>query len=93
MIRLNDYQQSSVEELRQKSRAYLSVGALAVTAAAAFLAISEVERFLGIGAGLALIIFMVSAGLAVLVERRASTISSGFGWRESTLSGFSRSPR
>ena len=72
MIRLNDYQQSSVDQLRQKSRAYLSVGALAVTAAAAFLAISDVEPGLAYGSALALVLFGGSASFAVWAELSTS---------------------
>ena len=73
MVRLNDNQLESVNQLRQKSRAYLSVGALAVAAGVAFLAIPNNEHWLRIGvvtgAALALLIFAVSAVVAVSAER------------------------
>ncbi len=79
MVRLNDYQHRSVDESRVKSRAYLSVGALAVAAGIAFLAIpvrvADADTALRIGviagASLALFLFGISAVLAVLAERAA----------------------
>ena len=68
LIRLNDYQHRSMDELRVKSRAYLSVGALAITATGAFLAISDVDAWLAIGLGVALAFFVMSAILAVWAE-------------------------
>lgn len=72
MVRLNDNLLVSVDQLRQKSRAYLSVGALAVTAAAALLAISDVHPGLAWGAGIALLLFACSAACAVRAELAAS---------------------
>ncbi len=73
LIRLNDYQIESVDHLRQKSRAYLSVGALAVAAGIALLAIPDAAGALHLGviagASLALALFGVSAVLAVRAER------------------------
>lgn len=73
LIRLNDYQIESVNHLLQKSRAYLSVGALAVAAGIALLAIPDAEGALHLGviagASLALSLFGVSALLAVRAER------------------------
>ncbi len=71
MVRLNDYQVSSIDELRQKSRAYLGVGALALTVTAAFLASSDVEAVLAVGAGVALLLFGISAYFAVRAELSA----------------------
>lgn len=68
MVRLNDYQHRSMDELRVKSRAYLSVGALAITATGAFLAISDMGAWLAIGLGVALFFFVMSAILAVWAE-------------------------
>ncbi len=70
MVRLNDNLIISVDQLRQKSRAYLSVGALAVTASAALLALSDdLPSGLWIGSVVALVLFGISAILAVLAER------------------------
>ena len=71
MVRLNDYQVSSIDELRQKSRAYLGVGALVLTVTAAFLASSDVEAVLAVGAGMALLLFGFSAYFAVRAELSA----------------------
>ncbi len=73
LVRLNDHQVSSIDELRQESRAYLGVGALALTAAAALLAISDVHAGLAARAGLALLLFVASAVCAVTAERSASS--------------------
>ena len=72
MVRLNDNLLVSVDQLRQKSRAYLSVGALAVTASAALLAISDVHAGLAAGAAVALLLFAFSAVFAVRAELSAS---------------------
>ena len=73
MVRLNDIQISAVDHLRAKSRAYLSVGAIAVTASAAFLALaSDLPGELWIGSVVALVLFGISAILAVLAERSAT---------------------
>ncbi|MXY35781.1 MAG: hypothetical protein F4052_08725 [Dehalococcoidia bacterium] len=70
MVRLNDNVIVSVDQLRQKSRAYLSVGALAVTASAALLALSsDLPDGLWIGSVVALVLFGMSAVAAVLAER------------------------
>lgn len=77
MVRLSDYQHQSIDESRVKSRAYLSVGALAVAAGIAFLAVPDrvadagtALRFGTIaGASLALLLFVVSAVCAVRAER------------------------
>ena len=73
MVRLNDIQIEAVGHLRQKSRAYLSVGALAVAAGIALLAIpdAEGEIHFGVvgGVALALALFGLSAVLAVRAER------------------------
>lgn len=72
MVRLNDNLLVSVDHLRQQSRAYLSVGALAVTASAALLALSEdLPEGLWIGSVVALVLFGVSTIYAVLAERAA----------------------
>ncbi len=72
-MRLNDNQISAVDHLRAKSRAYLSVGAIAVTASAAFLALaSDLPGGLWIGSVVALVLFGISAILAVLAERSAA---------------------
>ena len=70
MVRLSDNVLVSVDQLRQKSRAYLSVGALAVTASAALLALSDdLPGELWIGSVVALVMFGMSAVAAVLAER------------------------
>lgn len=69
MVRPSDYQVSSIDELRQKSRAYLGIGALALTVTAAFLASSDVAPSLATGAGAALLLFGISAYFAVRAER------------------------
>jgi hypothetical protein len=69
MVRLSDYHVSSIDELQQKSRAYLGIGALAITVTAAFLASSDVEPALAVGAGAALLLFGLSAYFAVRAER------------------------
>lgn len=70
MVRLNDNLVVAVDQLRQKSRAYLSIGALAVTASAALLALSSnLPDGLWIGSVVALVLFGLSAGAAVLAER------------------------
>lgn len=77
MVRLSDYQHRSVDESRVKSRAYLSVGALAVAAGIAFLAVPDTVGEAGslfrdwvtAGAILALILFAASAVFAVVAER------------------------
>ena len=72
MVRLSDYQHQSIDESRVKSRAYLSVGALAVTASAALLALSEdLPAGLWIGSVVALVLFGISTIYAVLAERTA----------------------
>lgn len=71
MVRLSDFQVSSIDELRQKSRAYLGIGALAITVTAAFLASSDVEAALATGAGAALLLFALSAYFAVRAELAA----------------------
>lgn len=68
MVRLNDIQIEAVNQLRQKSRAYLGMGALAVTASAAFLAISDVHAGLAAGMAVALVLFALSAWFAVRAE-------------------------
>ena len=68
MVRLNDIQIEAVNQLRQKSRAYLGIGALAVTASAAFLAVSDVHAGLTAGVALALLLFALSAWFAVRAE-------------------------
>ncbi|MCY3507380.1 MAG: hypothetical protein OXH41_14595 [Chloroflexi bacterium] len=73
MLRLNDNVLVSVDQLRQKSRAYLSVGALAVTASAAFLALADdLPAGLWVGSVVALVLFGVSAGVAVRAELSTS---------------------
>ena len=77
MVRLSDNLLVSVDHLQQKSRAYLSVGALAVAAGVAFLTvpatIAEAEAAFRIGviggASLALLLFGLSAVCAVRAER------------------------
>ncbi|MCY4392556.1 MAG: hypothetical protein OXE43_10980 [Chloroflexi bacterium] len=77
MVRLNDNVLVSVDHLQQKSRAYLSVGALAVAAGVAFLTVpatvAEAEPAFrnGViaGASLALLLFGLSAVYAVRAER------------------------
>ena len=73
MVRLNDIQIEAVGHLRQKSRAYLSVGALAVAAGIALLAIPDAEGGIHFGVvggvALALALFGTSAVLAVRAER------------------------
>ena len=77
MVRLNDNLLVSVDHLQQKSRAYLSVGALAVAAGVALLAvpatIAEAEAAFRIGviggASLALLLFGLSAVCAVRAQR------------------------
>ena len=77
MVRLSDYQHRSVDESRVKSRAYLSVGALAVAAGIAFLAVPDtiagahpaVQNGVVAGAALALLLFGLSAACAVKAER------------------------
>ncbi|MXY87327.1 MAG: hypothetical protein F4Y92_00490 [Dehalococcoidia bacterium] len=77
MVRLSDYQHQSIDESRVKSRAYLSVGALAVAAGIAFLAVPDtiagadtaVRNGVVAGAALALLLFGLSAACAVRAER------------------------
>lgn len=77
MVRLSDYQHRSIDESRVKSRAYLSVGALAVAAGIALLALPDtianadaaLRSGVIAGAALALLLFAVSAVLAVRAER------------------------
>ena len=72
MVRLNDNLLVSVDHLRQQSLAYLSIGALAVTASAALLALSEdLPEGLWIGSVVALVLFGISTIYAVLAERTA----------------------
>lgn len=70
MVRLNDNLLVSVDQLRQKSRSYLNIGALAVTASAALLALSgDLPDRLWIGSVVSLVLFGLSAAAAVLAER------------------------
>ena len=77
MVRLSDYQHRSIDESRVKSRAYLSVGALAVAAGIALLALpdtipgadSALRNGVVAGAALALFLFALSAICAVKAER------------------------
>lgn len=77
MVRLSDYQHQSIDESRVKSRAYLSVGALAVAAGIALLAVPDtiagadpaVRNGVVAGAALALLLFGLSAACAVRAER------------------------
>ena len=77
MVRLSDYQHRSIDESRVKSRAYLSVGALAVAAGIALLALPDTIADAGTalrygvvaGAALALLLFAASAVCAVVAER------------------------
>ena len=76
-VRLSDYQHRSVDESRVKSRAYLSVGALAVAAGIALIAVPDTIADAGTalrygvvaGAALALLLFAASAVCAVVAER------------------------
>ena len=77
MVRLSDYQHRSIDESRVKSRAYLSVGALAVAAGIALLALPDtvaradpaLRNGVVAGAALALFLFAMSAICAVKAER------------------------
>lgn len=77
MVRLSDYQHRSIDESRVKSRAYLSVGALAVAAGIALLALPDtiagadpaLRNGVVAGAALALFLFALSAICAVKAER------------------------
>lgn len=76
MVRLSDYQHRSIDESRVKSRAYLSVGALAVAAGIALLAVPDtlagtapaLRGGVIAGAALALFLFGLSAACAVKAE-------------------------
>ena len=82
MVRLNDIQIEAVGHLRQKSRAYLSVGALAVAAGIALLAIPDAEGGIHFG---------VVGGVALALALRDVRRAGGPGGARNSHTGCSRS--